>query len=507
MIESPAIKKFIVNYFIEHSQENIDDIAARIDGCLRKRFVENEVVSVVRSGEWGRISRVAGDRYVVSILSLDGGREERLHFSELARKDMAGRTEVKGYLLGITMETPFGRVLKENAFRSIRDSGEVMKCKVPQSQCYEGSFVSRRGVGGTERRKWKTEKEGQGSREKNEERETEGSRAKRASVRKEGTKETSVSSILLVGPSQALEIPGLRKEDIELVMKIFGVVANFGGFFGIQEIDVLSLGRAIVDPWYEDDTICKIHLKLISGLRTEMDSVGMEEFVENSKACIEWAKEQGREEDLAGDGGEMEECLEQSLGCGEEGWKKDLRKLIESICDDGDTDIFGIVRSISGRSRALGRGEIRKRLVVIELLMNMFFTTEQFREIIWEKMEESKDLEKKKRELQTRLKRSVGWDGESKEAGEGSRAEMEKELGDTREKIFQLPVNTGVGNVDGVGLLHLGRKIYAAWEGDYYLVGRDRLADLCKKYKAKNKEERHVLESIGQNIEGLKGHL
>ncbi|AFN83712.1 hypothetical protein EROM_090960 [Encephalitozoon romaleae SJ-2008] len=507
MIESFAIKKFIINYFIEHSQEDIDKMVLNIHRHLLRGFLMNEVVYNMKSGEYGRISRVGGARYGVVIQSKDGGHEKDCHFSDLARRDEVSASGVKGYLLGITMETPFGRVLKENAFGSIKDSSGVMKCKVPQNQCYEGTRPLRDSQKSLDREKtqgmWPSAENAgdRGAMERQDD------KANAVEVEKNGlTEDIDIDSILKLRDDQILRIPGLERPDIESTMKILGVLVGFRSFFDIERIDVKELAGVIIDPLYESDIVCKTHERLIEMLKAEIDNIGMDVFIENSKPCIALVFEcvcssKDKKQDDLESIEEPRQVLEKKQ------WKADLEKFIKETSSQAGIDISHIVPCIFAKDRPLSKEEIRSRLVLLELLLNMFFTTEPFREVVSEKMETSKELERRKRELQARLRKPIlALDSEAS-LDTDKRSEVKKELIDTMEKIFQLPTNIRIGEIDGIRFLNLNRKIYAAKERDYYLMSRDALLRLCKKYNDRSKSKRNVLVSIEQYMEILQNPL
>lgn len=504
MIESSAIKKFIINYFIEHSQEDIDKMIVSIHNHLLRGFLMNEMVYNMKSGEYGRISRVGGARYGVVIQSKDGVHEEDCHFSDLARRDEVSVSGVKGYLLGITIETPFGRVLKENAFGSIKDSAGVMKCKIPQNQCCGGIQPSRDSQKSLDREKGqgiKPHAESAGSGGVVERRDD---KTNAMEVEKNGLiEDIDVDSILKLRDDQILRIPGLESSDVESMMKILGVLASFRSFFDIERIDVKELAEAVIDPLYESDIVCKTHERLIEMLKAEINNMGMDVFIENSKSCMVLASEcVCPSKDKRQNGLESIEEPHQVLG--KKQWKVDLEKFIKETSDQSGIDISHIVICIFAKDRPLSKGEIRGRLVLLELLLNMFFTTEPFREVVSEKMEASKELERKKRELQVRLRKpgSLSLDTETS-LDIAKRSEVKKELIDTMERIFQLPTNIRIGEIDGIRFLNLNRKIYVAKERNYYLMNKDVLLRLCKEYNGRSKSERSVLASIEQHVEIL----
>ncbi|CAD25936.1 hypothetical protein [Encephalitozoon cuniculi GB-M1] len=498
MIESPAIKRFVVDYFIEHSQEDIDEMVASIHRRLLSGFVVNEDVCVVKSGECGRVVGVLGPRYAVMVQSPCGWREEDFELSELARREGVSGGRIRGYLLGITMETPFGRVLKENAFRSIRDSQEVMRCRVPQSQCCEAPNPVPGGSSG-----------GRGGGEE----QGPGQPGSRGAERQKGLSSMAadVESILRLSEERIVSVEGLGPWDVEAVMKIFGALATFGSVFRIRSVDAWSLASAISDPAYGSDMMRLVHEKLVGALRRDIEENGMDRFVENVRPCVGVAVEamcsaEGPQDVLQG--GQQQGPVED---CGKEGWKDDLREFIGCVSRGLDTDISQIVECISARDGELSRREARGRIVLLELLLNMFFTTAWFREVMSEKMEESLELERKRRELGVRARKTgeTGCDGSGSECGRPRsecgrpRSEAERDAVCAAREIFKLPTRVVLGEIGGIRFLNLGKRIYAAKEGEYYLVGRDALVRLCKRYRGRSKGEKATMANIEQHVEAL----
>lgn len=516
MIESPPIKKLIVDYFIEHSQEDIGKMAAAIHAHLSRGFVANETVYIKETGGFGRITRVQGHRYVLATQPGNRGHEESFHFTQLERRTELFADEIRGYILGITMETPFGRVLKENAFRSIKDSGEVARCKVPQSQCSGASCPPSKphtlGAVSAVPRAQDARRHG---RRKAEEPAVGSEEPERIPKRREPREREMVGgagirSILGLETRKTLDLEGFGSDDIGSLMKVFSALTNFHLVFGIEQVSVEELARSIMDPAYGSDLICKVHMRLVAMLREEIDSVGMEAFVEDAQPCVMVA-EGGMCKTLDGECDEakgMEDTGSCSKERQEEAWKQALTSLVSDISNELEMDLSYFARCVSARSRPLDRDEANNRVVLLELLLNIFFTTSVFREKLSGSMRDLRELEKRKKELQTRLRKiksSSGQEIGGAESIEEQRKGVEKELKNTVSRILELPMQVVMGTVDGISFLNLGRRIYAAEESSYYRLSRDSLFELCKKYNPRSKSEKSILLSISQHAEVLQG--
>lgn len=505
MIESPAIKKFIMDHFIENGQEDIIQMSLRIQDHLLQNFVVNEVVLSRSSELAGRVIRVLKSRYVLLVYSDDGNYEGSFGYSELLRKETVTADMIKGYLMDITTETPFGRVLKENVFRTIKSPSSVLEfktfasqqCRQPMS-CKKNTTAKMKG----------TEEETEDAEPLNK-RETD-----KLSRNVEGKRYRSVSGILGLNQSKRMTVRGFDQRGFESLMKLFSFLSNFNTFFDIGRITLEELAEAIIDPAYDSKLAFKIHSKLAEALLCEIDNTGIERFAENIKSALMLVEElaQSKKKDKKSVEGTCRSrglsSIKTNMQFTEKNWKASMKSFVDRLCGSVGDNVAIFADCISEKKHVLDDEQLEVRLAFIEFLLNSFFITNIFRDIIHEEMDSLKELEDRKKEIQSRFREVKSLIRNSTDVEKCAclvkqRIEIEKELKSITGKILESPLKVEMGSVDGVCFLNIDKRIYAIRDGDYYCLPKDMLGYLYKHYIPRYKAEKSVLLNLLQHTEIL----
>jgi hypothetical protein len=522
MIESSGIKKFIIDYFIENSKEHIADMATNIYTYLASGFVLNEVVHVKKQESDGKITMIRKDGYVV-LSSSDGQRCDVFQSGDLARKEELSPNKINHFLGSITMETFFGRVLKENAYKSIFNSKNVFKCVVPQSQAGErpaaadapyknGTAHRAETQGAPEGRQRRDEQKPEiPKRFRREEREAEYDqesikklRIKPANVKPERRKEESLepqehgdilSNVLELCSRSAVEIEMYGSSMMDTLMKVYSFVSNFSSFFDLKEMELQELAEAIRDPTYESPVVYKIHSKLIEAIGAEIAEHGIEDFVHNVDPALmivdETAKSMGNK------------TREGPAGAGADGWRMGVRSFVQQLADEASKSMGIFIECADRKTQPLATDQLLLRLAFIDFLLNSFFTTGVFRDMLSEKTKALKDLEKKRNMLAQKLKKirssMRSTVNGKKDAGLlKQKSSAEADLRSVIIKIFHSPLKIEIGSIGDVSFLNINKKIYALYKSVYYMLSRDVIFRVSKRYGARNKAEKKILQSLEQ---------
>lgn len=121
MIESLTIRRYIVAYFIENAVASLIDQVNHIAIVLGHRFLRGEIVFLKSKELAGRVVGESAARYMIEVYDDNNERPSREEVSgyDLMRKDRITKNEVAAFLLSVTKETPFGRVLTEHVVQDL----------------------------------------------------------------------------------------------------------------------------------------------------------------------------------------------------------------------------------------------------------------------------------------------------------------------------------------------------------------------------------------------------
>lgn len=535
MIKSPAVRKFIMDYFIEHGQESIGKMAMDIHRYLSQNLVMNEMVFSKRLGLTGKVVKILRPGYIVAMQCDGDGREDVFQFTDLGRNDEINASDIGDYIIGVTMETPFGRVLRENAFESIRSPG-VPKRRIPTTQGHSGhpdilpspqasvpKTIRAREIVPPRRQR---ESSGAGTKRSkggDDVSKIQGERGKGRGSGEESKEweKTAVGAEALLGLDsyKVVRVKGFESHRLESLMKLFSFLSNFKMFFKIREIEVEELAEAIAEPGYESKTVFKIHSRLVRALEDEIDRIGMGSFRENIKPALMVVEEKvcsmNRQNRRQGEakknnqertGGETREEARMELS--EKSWKSDVKEFVCKVAEGLSENVSVLTDSVCTSGKTALEEQVDARLSLMEFLLHSFFVTDTFRNMISEKMSGLKSLEKKKKDAQTRLKEIRSRMRHSADEEEASdldrqRTSVERELASISGEILQQPLRVSMGCIDGIYFLNIDRKMYGIRDGVYYLLPPDVVANMCRNYVPRNKAEKNILSTLLQHVEIL----
>ncbi|KAI5181624.1 hypothetical protein NEOKW01_1800 [Nematocida sp. AWRm80] len=121
MIESIALRKFVVSYFLVYPTKPLALLVNRIANGIKGRFFKGEIVFIKQKELTGCVVSSTPKGYIVEIYDNNQSTPlmEEVLAEDLLRKDTATKNEVLSFLLSVTRETPFGRVILGSAVQDL----------------------------------------------------------------------------------------------------------------------------------------------------------------------------------------------------------------------------------------------------------------------------------------------------------------------------------------------------------------------------------------------------
>ncbi|KCZ82452.1 hypothetical protein H312_00110 [Anncaliia algerae PRA339] len=118
MVDSYALKKYIIRYYLDHSISPIEETANKLSVILQKCFVPHELVIIKATKQVGKVVTASKENYMVEV---DGSIEKK-SADEIMRKEGVGAELIRKFLEANTKISPFGRVLRKNVLQQISQS-------------------------------------------------------------------------------------------------------------------------------------------------------------------------------------------------------------------------------------------------------------------------------------------------------------------------------------------------------------------------------------------------
>lgn len=121
MIESIAIRQYIISYFIKHPTKPLIEQVNHISSILGGRFVRGEIVFIKTRELTGKVVDSTASHYLIEVYDDNNEKpvREQVGGSDLMRKDRVTKNEVMSFILSVTEDTPFGRVLANNVIQDL----------------------------------------------------------------------------------------------------------------------------------------------------------------------------------------------------------------------------------------------------------------------------------------------------------------------------------------------------------------------------------------------------
>lgn len=133
MIESAALRKFALSYFLMHPTCPLIFLVSRIARKIQEKFFEREIVFIKDKELTGCILQCKPEGYLVEIYDDNQAvpQKEIMPRESLLRKDSATKNEVLHFLMSVTKETPLGRIILGNV---MQEMGMLSKSRTPPEE-------------------------------------------------------------------------------------------------------------------------------------------------------------------------------------------------------------------------------------------------------------------------------------------------------------------------------------------------------------------------------------
>ncbi|TBU14298.1 hypothetical protein CWI40_100020 [Ordospora colligata] len=494
-------------------------MALNIHSALQTRFVPNEIVYIVDKKIFARVARNLGNDYAVIVGSEDGEHEMQCAFLSLERIKYVTQGNIKMYLLGITMETAFGRVLRKDVFRDIKEAIQIEKRKgIPSNQhCTDANMPRAEKHKLKDRMNQKSCIPKRTKKEKDICDETDDKKTKKLSKK---IKKNRSDELIGSGLDQEYKLifEGVGVKEMRLLMKVFCFIANFKEILGIKGVLLDELVKMFKDQSYSSESMSSMHMKMLEMIQEDARDCMVEDFVEcirPSAMLIQEAIKESKTDrsDLSidivakwNDNMSIEDIVKSECD-----WKQKIAMFVEFLSSHLKMDLKEIGMRVFG-SDVYGMKDYNctmvDRLVFFEFLVNMLCVTNAFRNMISERMKALKMLNKQRKKSQVMMKKAkktvnaedvcILKDKSVEQHNEDVQCSLNTL--DTQPNVF---IKADLGNLDGIRFFMADGTIYAQNGQDYYSVSRDRLTMMNKSYRVRSKDEKNTIANILNNSKVL----
>lgn len=255
MIESTALRKFAVSYFLVHPTKPLCNLVNRITTTIKNRFFKEEIVFIKNKELTGRIVETTKTGYIVEIYDDNQStpQKEEVKAEDLLRKDSATKNEVLGFILSVTRDTPLGRIVANNIIQELG----IFKGQKPIKT--EGRTKEKKEEVPVEKKDhWKTEEK---------EKELEEIEERRVSAK--------VEKILKI-PSEIWKSPMDNYEVDRRILSTFAKIFIFSDFLKIKEITLDDFVDCLFSQDRNPSLFIEIVLKLLKSISHERRKSGKE---------------------------------------------------------------------------------------------------------------------------------------------------------------------------------------------------------------------------------------
>lgn len=528
MIESPAIKRFIVLHFLENPTDTVFDMVRSIHSHLKSKFVADEIVFVKSRGIHAKVQGSMGDTYVLKIPAEHEIDTVEASFDDMLRKDHLTKSCILKFLEDITKDSPFGRVLRKNILHDMSvlskekaggvKAGRRERCKeAPLSRnqderCMGDNYV-RRATSKSSRTRRDDNEEG-GGRDENSDSDTrlvshsEETTTSKMTSNERGngvmqrdvkvsssehdadsianhakpaglcTKDsfTSIGSVLDFLNCASVEIKGIC--DLETFVEVYLLFSHFRKYFKM-EFSKEDFAEALLDRSYASGVAFGIHKALLDTLSRELKAVGRAQFEE----IVECAIDVCVPEDGVFDSKSLQEKYDWSdTDINEHNWKDAMRSFCSQMYH-----VYGQHRIVFFKEFTTGGADdsAADRLRLLKFLVECMYCTSTFREVVGARVEETRQSDKNRHDIVSKLKRAreSTSDTESLDrAADADVSRLEKSLVSVEHKMLSNGYRADIANMDGVQFVYFEEHVCFWKDRKLYKMSNEQLRYFLKVY-------------------------
>ncbi|KAI5192054.1 hypothetical protein NEMIN01_1802 [Nematocida minor] len=500
MIESIALRKFAVSYFLVHPTKPLCNLVDRITTTIKNRFFKGEIVFLKNKELTGRIVETTKTGYIVEIYddNQTSPQKEEVKAEDLLRKDSATKNEVLGFILSVTRDTPLGRIVANNIIQElgIFKGQKPLKPVEPHSSSYktEDAFVI-----SDKKPYWQSDaqlEEKEKEMEEVEERRVQG----------------KISEIIKV-PSEAWSSPIEDHEVNTKILSTFAEISVFSDFLKMKEFSLSEFVDALFSPEKNGHILVEIFSKLLKSISHERRKSGKEGLKDMVQVASDITYESEGMQKMV----EMVEMQEQKENTGfnriqwfagdasSKNWQVYMKSFIYDVITVYDIKIKtneftpGDAKEQSVESVAMDR------LLMISFLMETIVLGVRFRGYYDAAVEEYREKERERHLLQQELKRLKG------EILVSEGTQETKELIDAAEKSIKKfnkeckpeLIRSRIAKYSDLSFLFVGGELFYEYKGAFRRIDSSEWPTLISAFNIEKKKDGVFIESVKKYLRML----
>jgi Domain of unknown function (DUF5097) len=287
MIEAIAIRQYIVSHFIKHPAKSIIEQVNQISRFLGNTFIKGEVVFVKGRQAAGKIVEAGHDGYKVRVHDEREGEVcVEVAGEEITRRDGVGKNEILSFILSVTQETPFGRVLAHNVIRNL---GAACIKREPQwLEEWEGQ----------KRVRGEAEEVGREEDQADAYAESRGGKRERREEEKKKELLAKQTAEIMEIEKREWEVEGASFEECSLILSLVAFLSTFSEFFKLDSFKPEEFVDGLLSLEYHNRAICSIHSKVIKAISHERRKSGKEGLADVIDLAASFVYGNGENSDL-----------------------------------------------------------------------------------------------------------------------------------------------------------------------------------------------------------------
>lgn len=258
MIESAALRKYVISYFLVHPTSSLGALVNRIAQKIQNHFIKGEIVFIKNKELTGCIVDTTDNGYLVEIYDDNQAvpQKEEVTGENILRKDHTTKNEVMSFLLSVTRDTPLGRVVLGSA---IHDLG-LFKGQKTHAAADAFPLLAKDEDSVDARGRW-----AEASEEKAKENEEQ-----------EKQRIESQQALIIQVPCDLWSAPGAPYEMNEKILSLYNTLQTFAEFFKLEKFSLDDLVEALFAGEYNSRLVASLHSKLLKSIAHERRKSGKE---------------------------------------------------------------------------------------------------------------------------------------------------------------------------------------------------------------------------------------
>lgn len=383
MINDSSIRLFILKNYIKYVNIDINKLSFMLYSNLKNKYLLYE--EIIYNNKEGMIYKILNDQY--SIVSCN--KKIRCRYKDLMRKYKIDQTIIFDFLKLITYITPFGfRLLKKGIFRHMTTKDNIitylqMLNNIEEELKNKNTIQKKESIV-LHKNKERINIDANDLVVKNSHQDSENeiNFSKKPKEHKPAYK-TFKDIINNISLSEIFKIPKLDFETTIKLLRIYSFMMNFCFNKIYGNLNVFNLLRQFKEQQYLSEIIGYVHGFLIENLLKEKKNIGFECLITNIKSVMDSISEDFPSDEIV-NGNEI----------GMKSWKTKVRNLLFDMYKfSQNKTILTFFNVLNKKSPYETEETIVMRIYLLEFLINCYMSTNIFRDVILNEINEVKKLE------------------------------------------------------------------------------------------------------------------